>query len=214
MRYSSLVLIATLVLPLPLEAKTYRCEDADGNVGFQDQPCDNTEGSTVDVGADSAQSAEPQGKSIGSFTAGDKRLTLRDHAVHWDKDSGELTIVLTPTKLSDGDRQDIRDGDPHYFAIDQDESPGLPRWDGYPYVMIELRFKPSEVARENLDNVRIIDVGIQKDTLTRTMGPLAEDAKDQFDVLNRRSGQFSMSYTSEWTDRDSGDAEYQWSISF
>lgn len=139
-------------------------------------------------------SAADQSEPIGTVTEADASLTLSDYLAVWDRESGELSVLLTPTEMTDEERETIRGGKNAFHVIYDKESPADFSGDWYPYVEINLTLDPAEVSPKNIDNVHVVIYGVPEENHTTNLNPFPEDARKEFSSLSMADGALSLSY--------------------
>lgn len=141
-----------------------------------------------------ATDAATQAEDLGSFTDGDATLVLHD-AMVLRNNSEEITILLTPTTLSDKERASIRKKPDFYFPIFADKSaPGYP--DRYPYAEVTLHLS-GPASPENVKSYYIKASGVKKANFTNNLnGQPNKDAR--VELLKVDGEHVRMKFSGSW----------------
>lgn len=184
-------------LPLALALAACSAENSTSDAEASRATTKEAAAATVPVSASTAQTAAaaPAAESLGHYTLGDKTLELRD-AIVVRNDSEQITVVLTPTVLTDEERAAMlkRSKFPGMALFDK-TAPGYP--DNYPFVKVEARLSgPASVG--NVSGYYIMATGISEANHTDNLnGFPGDDAR--FELLKVDGEHVRMKFSGQTT---------------
>lgn len=164
------------------------------DVGTSGSPSPST--TAPHAGASAAAAIAPVVDDIGHYTLGGVRVTLRE-AMVIPGEPGEVTLMLTPTALSEEERAAV---------LASATWPGIPLMskrtpeyaDRYPFVTVKLSHE-GELAATNVRNYYIMAYGIAEPNHTDNINGFlgSHGGKARLDALERKGDRVLLKFSGE-----------------
>ncbi|MEE9444124.1 MAG: hypothetical protein V3V19_00525 [Cocleimonas sp.] len=134
--------------------------------------------------------------SYGSYKKNNAQLPIKDFIYHWNESKKVLTIIQTPSLLSDTERSDLKAGKNEFMVLFKKETPNEERWQWYPYIVTEITFKTNEIKPSTIKSFYIASYGVEKKNHTDNFNSVPSST-NLFNKIGIKDGKLSISYSGE-----------------
>jgi len=148
--------------------------------------------------------------TYGTYQKNNAKVTIKDYVFHWKKSTKRLTIIQTPSLLTDSERSRLKAGESDFMVLFNKESPDKAIWQWYPYIVTQLTFKSEEINSKNIKRLYLKAYGIEEKNFTDNINA-SPDKNHIFNKIELNDEKLSIKYSGN---TDIMKDNHIWSINF
>ena len=147
-------------------------------------------------------------QNFGEFTKNSSTMTVMDTHAIWVEDDKKLKVYLTPSKITDEEKDRLAAGEMEFFVFSNKPSPDERKWQWYPYVVTEIKFESNDIHSDGIKSFYIMAYGIEAQNYTDNLNSFPSE-KEKFEQVSFDNGVLSAKYFGQSSIMDS---TYRWNI--